>query len=142
MSRTLRLKLFTATILVVVLIAPFIVASLPSARADAGAETTIYQTPQPRTVLRAFAPFWQIGNGYSSALIIRNTSQELSASATPIVFTTDATPIWLPSIQLAPGEVKRIYLEEALPAAGSAAETGRLLFRSMNHNHTPLSARW
>jgi hypothetical protein len=126
MGRTARSKVFTATILIAVLITPLIVASFPKMRAAANTEVAGNETPQPRTVLRAFAPFWRIGNGYSSALIIRNTSQELSGSVTPIVFTPDGCPIWLPAIQLAAGEAKRIYLEEALTAAGSVAKTGAL----------------
>ena len=43
-----------------------------------------------------------------------------------MIFPSDATPTWLPAIQLAPGEVKRVYLEDALPKVGSSAETGAL----------------
>jgi hypothetical protein len=79
--------------------------------------------PQIRTVLRTFAPFWRIGNGYSSALIVRNTSKQSSARATPIIFGADKTQTLLPAMALAPGEVKRIYLEAALPAAGLDSAT-------------------
>ena len=132
MNRPTHAKPLAALILIIALIAPFIAVSLPKAHAVAGASP-----PQPVNVLRAFAPFWRIGNGYSSALIVRNTSQQLSASATPIVFTTDARPTLLPAVQLAPGEVKRIYLEEVLPAAHSSAQTGALAIQidqSQSHN--------
>jgi|GEM_PF-4319751 len=121
MNRPTRSKPLAALILMIALIAPFVADSLPKAHA-----VDEPSPRQPANVRRTFAPFWRIGNGYSSALIIRNTSRQLSASATPIIFATDATPTLLPAVQLAPGEVKRIYLEEALPGAHSSAQTGTL----------------
>jgi hypothetical protein len=144
MKRTSIPKFLTASILAVLLVLPFISASFSNTtntQASGVVASTVSPptstTQQSRTVMRTFAPFWRIGNGYSSALIIRNTSQQLSASATPIVFTTDAGPTWLPAVQLAPGEVKRVYLEEALPAAGSTAETGALAVQiDQSQSHT------
>jgi hypothetical protein len=89
-------------------------------------QATSGTTPQSRTVLRTFAPFWQIGDGFSSTLIVRNVARQSSVSATPIVFTADKKQLRLPAIQLAPSEVKKISLEEALQTAGSSAETGAL----------------
>ncbi len=133
MKHTSASKTLTACILTVSIILPFVSASLlrtTDAKASSLVSGAIGQQtsapPQFRKVLRTFAPFWRIGNGYSSALIVRNTAKTSSAGATPIIFTPDKKQVRLPAIQLAPGEVKRIYLEEALPIAGSAAESGAL----------------
>ena len=148
MKRTSISKFLMASILSALLVLPFISASFSNTMntqaSGVVARTTSQPTmppPQPVNVLRAFAPFWRIGNGYSSALIIRNTSQQLSASATPIVFTTDARPTWLPAVQLAAklreSTWKKLYQRRTL-----LQKLGRLQFKSIQHNPTPLSAKW
>src|SRR5262249_10148617 len=81
---------------------------------------------QFRRVLRTFAPFWQVGDGFSSTLIVRNTDKQSAVAATPIIFTPGREQLRLPNIQLAPSSVKKISLEEALRAAGSTAQSGAL----------------
>lgn len=133
MKRTSTSTTLTACILTVLILLPFISSSLsntPNTKASralpAGIGQPVSATARSRTVLRTFAPFWRIGDGYSSTLIVRNIATRSSLSATPIVFTANNNQLQLPTIRLAPSEVKKIPLEQALQTAGSSAKSGAL----------------
>src|SRR5437879_1209560 len=134
MKHTSTSKTLTACILTVLIVLPFISASF-SRTTDVNASSfvarmngqpTTNTAPLPRQVLRTFAPFWRVGDGFASTLIVRNVDRQSSVSAAPIVFTANKQQLRLPVIQLAPSEVKRIPLEQALQAAGSSAKSGAI----------------
>jgi hypothetical protein len=77
-----------------------------------------------RNPWRIFAPYFRLGTGYSSTILVRNRHLRIPATVTPIVYTTAGTDVRLPAVNINPNSVRAISIEEELRAASSWADSG------------------
>src|SRR5712691_3766839 len=75
---------------------------------------------------RVFAPFWKLGQGFDTILILRNRHLKSVVSATPVLYTTDGREIRLGAVQLAPNSAQTLSLGDALATIGTSANSGAI----------------
>ena len=97
------------------------------------------QTQGP--TFRVFAPFWKLGQGFDTILILRNRHQRSSVSATPVVYTTDGREIRLGTVQFAPNSAETLSLGDALAATGSSAGSGAIALEYQGPNGSSFAAQ-
>jgi hypothetical protein len=90
---------------------------------------------------RIFAPYFQVGNGYTSTILVRNRHLHVPATVTPIVHSADGTEVRLPTVQIAANSARAISIEDELRAANAWVGSGALTLEYVAANPTVLNAQ-
>lgn len=107
-------------------LASVVLFSITKVRAkSAGLPASVTATPptplrsQPKSQ-RVFSGFWRVDHGFESTLRIKNVLITQSLSVSPVIYMADGSAFALPSVELPPGGIHDVSVNEALQAAPSS----------------------
>ena len=94
--------------------------------------------PGPNQV---FAPYFRVGQGYKSTILVRNRHLNAPATVTPIVHTDQGDALRLPPVQLAANSTHAISIEDELRTAGKGQNSGALTLEYVAANASVVNAQ-
>lgn len=116
MRRPVRISLAFLFVASIGLVSLFNVRARVSDKASPAPTTPKASRLQPKPQ-QVFSGFWRVDQGFESTLRIKNILITQNLTVSPVVYMADGTAYALPSIDLAPGGIRDVSINEALQEA-------------------------